>query len=98
MFHFFIAWTYLINFRSQNLLYHHNGFPVEGGLKQISSLQCGFFYDHEHQHVVGSLNNIMTFMIFPLLLPFSISLGLLAQFQTAVFYKGLMLPPLRGEV
>lgn len=37
-------------------------------------------------------------MIFPLLLPFSIPLELFAQFQTAMFYKGLMLPPPRGEV
>lgn len=55
MFHFFTAWTYLINYRSQDLLYHHNGFPAEGGLKQISSVLWGSFYDREHQHVVVSL-------------------------------------------
>lgn len=55
MFHLFTAWTYLINYRSQDLLYHRNGFPAGGGLKQIFSMQWRSFYDQDHQHVVDSL-------------------------------------------
>lgn len=56
MFQLFTAWTYRINYRSQDLLYHHNSFPAGRGLKQISSVQWKSFYAPEYQRVVDSLN------------------------------------------